>query len=894
MPISKPFLVPIQMLQTDYKSNKGSWFWWLFFPSHLGKALDILHQSDCFESQVQAVIQIYAAMNNLYFFQKYFFSSIRQFLSSNYNQLAIHLLQQPDIETDVYSKLLNLVKPEEYCIALEHAIHLEVFTKASVQYILSSVEPKYLPHIYRFLKEQRLFNPKMIKMVTQAQPTLLVQNILSHLLAHDMLNEELISALIENQPIEWISSIMQLLNEYDLFSRNTIIKLSSYPETYLQNLIECLSLLTNQNQQQKDLLNAIFRDTPDLGLVKYILEQLHRHQLINDKNLHICFEHLSISMTQSLLQFLSPQALLTQQFLDFMADHGDAQHIYINDIIGILDEMHLLKPNVLQKLQARSDFLEIFKALCNLKQYSECLPHETVCLDILEAWQPAQVGGMIKLLGENNLLNPERYETLKKQDEPKIAAQGVNLLNRSNLLTTETQQALLKEFTPSKNQLIRTLYKSRLLEVPFIKTQLAKIITVTEIYALNEILTLIIPLAFFKFKNIPAIFNKLIQHPHLDGLKLALDDMQSYPKLMSASHGLENFLLIANLKRYYSLELCMMQLHGSELLISHQANQYFQDILKHPKPEEVAEAIVLIKESELLNNQHIYQSVMTHPYPSQLASCINTLFSIFPNYQEWLNLLSSFLRKNNMPYLLECLKIGDLLDLQRLEFLLVSQHLLFSEALNPFWTQIKFLQIECQHFPDLELICSQDIGHIEKHQQLAEYVLINILKIDRTKTEKMLNQFPIKAQATIEDEVIDIAIALANNFVGQNEIKHILQQLVKQLEEMKIQSSHPAAFKILSDIIQSRCDFRDIFSQISIHEFLAYYYLKAKETNTLQRFIESFNHFELADCIDSAQTFNQLGCAILWYQQPQLALQERSFFQFAEKAEESVAPTASI
>jgi hypothetical protein len=121
-----------------------------------------------------------------------------------------------------------------------------------------------------------------------------------------------------------------------------------------------------------------------------------------------------------------------------------------------------------------------------------------------------------------------------------------------------------------------------------------------------------------------------------------------------------------------------------------------------------------------------------------------------------------------------------------------------------------------------------------------------------------------------------------------------LKQLEKQLEEMKIQSSHPAAFKTLSDIIQSRCEFRDIFSQISIHEFLAYYYLKAKQSNTLERFIESFNYFERSDSIDSAQTFNQMGCAILWYQQPQLALQERRFFQFAKKAEESLAPTARI
>jgi hypothetical protein len=392
-----------------------------------------------------------------------------------YNQLAIHLLQHPGIETEVYTKLLSLSEPDEYCVALEHAIHLEVFTKQSVQYILSSAEPQYLPHIYRFLKEQQLFNPKMIRMVTQAQPTLLVQNILSHLLELDMLNEELLSALIENQPIEWISSIMQLLNEYDLFSRNIITKLSSYPRTYLQNLIECLILLTDQPEQQKDLLKAIFRDTPDLELVNYILVQLHHKQLINAKNLQICFEHLSFTMTESLFRILSPQDMLTQEFLDFLADHGDAQHIYIHDILRILNEMHLLKKNVLQKLQTSSDFLEIFRALCNLKHYSDYLANEAVCLDILQAYEPELVGSLITYLGEKKLLSPERYQLLKTEDYPRQAAQGIYLLNHANLLTVASEQALLQEFTSSKNDLIRTLSRSKLSEVPYIKSHISKI-----------------------------------------------------------------------------------------------------------------------------------------------------------------------------------------------------------------------------------------------------------------------------------------------------------------------------------------------------------------------------------------------------------------------------------
>lgn len=213
---------------------------------------------------------------------------------------------------------------------------------------------------------------------------------------------------------------------------------------------------------------------------------------------------------------------------------------------------------------------------------------------------------------------------------------------------------------------------------------------------------------------------------------------------MNASNGLDNFLLLANLKRYHSFELSMSQLSGTELLTSQQANQYFQDILKHPKPEDAAQAMVLIKESELLHNENIYQNVMTHANPYHLARCINTLFRIFPNYQDWLNLLSSFLRKNNMPYLLECLKKADLLHLERLEFLLVHQHILFSEALNPFWTQIQFQHFENQHFTDLEMICLRDMNNLEKHQQIAGYVLLNILKIEPHKTEMILKQFPME------------------------------------------------------------------------------------------------------------------------------------------------------
>ncbi len=156
----------------------------------------------------------------------------------------------------------------------------------------------------------------------------------------------------------------------------------------------------------------------------------------------------------------------------------------------------------------------------------------------------------------------------------------------------------------------------------------------------------------------------------------------------------------------------------------------------------------------------------------------------------------------------------------------------------------------------------------------------------------------METQALIDHEVVEIAVGLSNNFVAQQyvvcNIQNILKQLAQELLELKVEGSHPAAFKTLKNLIESHCEFRDIFSQISIHEFLAYYYLKAKEKNTLQRFIESFNHFELADCIDSAQTFNQLGCAIQWHQQPQLALQERSFFQLPAEAEEQFSPTANI
>jgi hypothetical protein len=343
-------------------------------------------------------------------------------------------------------------------------------------------------------------------------------------------------------------------------------------------------------------------------------------------------------MTESLFRILSPQDMLTQEFLDFLADHGDAQHIYIHDILRILNEMHLLKKNVLQKLQTSSDFLEIFRALCNLKHYSDYLANEAVCLDILQAYEPELVGSLITYLGEKKLLSPERYQLLKTEDYPRQAAQGIYLLNHANLLTVASEQALLQEFTSSKNDLIRTLSRSKLSEVPYIKSHISKILAKIGSYSLNKILTLIIPLEFFTFKNIPIIFNKLIQHSHLDVLRLALENMQIYPKLMNASNGLDNFLLLANLKRYHSFELSMSQLSGTELLTSQQANQYFQDILKHPKPEDAAQAMVLIKESELLHNENIYQNVMTHANPYHLARCINTLFRIFPNYQDWLNL----------------------------------------------------------------------------------------------------------------------------------------------------------------------------------------------------------------------------------------------------------------
>ncbi len=77
MPISQPFLETIEMLQKSHQSNKDSWFWWIFFPSQLGNALVAFNQSDSFEFQIQASIQIYAAIQNLYFFQKYLFSIIR-------------------------------------------------------------------------------------------------------------------------------------------------------------------------------------------------------------------------------------------------------------------------------------------------------------------------------------------------------------------------------------------------------------------------------------------------------------------------------------------------------------------------------------------------------------------------------------------------------------------------------------------------------------------------------------------------------------------------------------------------------------------------------------------------------------------------------------------------